>query len=752
MMIAGWTLAITLGIALPAFAQMDNALFLNARQTRPSRQGDTENVACVVPRAWISPDHLCPGFVAADDYSISGRRVRLDNPRTAWRNLDEGYFIKGRRIELDVVNRRFLTDYSISIDQVTELQAGPNIRNLNEAENLSLGAASFASIPPAKGGVQGLTARTAADIVMQLIDEETSSQPLADLNSDYAIVQRELAKLRAQIGDFAQHFDVILGTTPLPNADDNCSAVRGAPSIIPLQFCLDDEYFTETNGIWASSPFSDEQEFRNVNTRVHDLIAAVNTLGAELANTDLANKLKDLETAVAQYDNDVTIFVGNINADSDAADLTQAANDGFRRGLHRQELRVLLLDKLKGSDSKPTLGEAELNQLLDSFRGLGTTGWNNASTLRARATELLDELQNPTDGVALDDIKDRLADFRDQMNVELPDAINDLNQSQGKLLDRVNFIYDHSEVSDPLPILIDLSGHQGNPLPRYSIRRIESFQRYIITQVQGPVPNPQVTAGVVAVPPSAPATPSSTASAGTTSTSTGTANASSPPATAGTATTTSPAAPTSPESSQTSPGSGTTGIVVAKGTFQVHEFFWGNVVAAVAASWLKNQSVTRQAQPTSCKGTSTTPDTTCFSPIITSSVRMAPIVGLDVYFQQRDTYPRTDQPWLCREHPWQCFGAMGAMSAIKANDYYVGGFFEPSLGVQISAGLNLGVHTTLQKPYQAGVPVDISGDFPTSDQRGAQLFVGAGLDLGIFRKVFGRFFGIGTSTSSTSGK
>lgn len=192
--------------------------------------------------------------------------------------------------------------------------------------------------------------------------------------------------------------------------------------------------------------------------------------------------------------------------------------------------------------------------------------------------------------------------------------------------------------------------------------------------------------------------------------------------------------------------------MVAKGAFQVHEFFWGNVVAAVAASWLKNQSLTRQAQPTSCKGSATTPDTSCFSPIVTYSVRVAPIVGLDIYFRQRDSYPRSDQPWLCREHLGQCFGFMGAASAIKGNDYYLGGFFEPVQGAQVTAGVNVGVHTVLQKPYQAGVPVDISGNFPTSDQRGVQVFVGAGLDLGIFRKVFGKFTGIGTSASSTSGQ
>src|SRR5437879_10820177 len=81
------------------------------------------------------------------------------------------HLVQGHRTELQVFNRKFLTDYSITIDAVTQIQTGPNIRNLNEAENLTLGAASFATIPPSKGGAEGLTARTATQILLELADE-----------------------------------------------------------------------------------------------------------------------------------------------------------------------------------------------------------------------------------------------------------------------------------------------------------------------------------------------------------------------------------------------------------------------------------------------------------------------------------------------------------------------------------------------------------------------------------------------------
>ena len=96
------------------------------------------------------------------------------------------------------------------------------------------------------------------------------------------------------------------------------------------------------------------------------------------------------------------------------------------------------------------------------------------------------------------------------------------------------------------------------------------------------------------------------------------------------------------------------GIVVAKGSFEVHDVFHANVMAAVAFSTLKNQSITKQPQPQLCTGTPANPDPNCFSPLVSSSFKWAPIVGLDYYFQPRDTFPRSAD-FLCRggTRPWR---------------------------------------------------------------------------------------------------
>ena len=93
----------------------------------------------------------------------------------------------------------------------------------------------------------------------------------------------------------------------------------------------------------------------------------------------------------------------------------------------------------------------------------------------------------------------------------------------------------------------------------------------------------------------------------------------------------------------------------------------------------------------------------------------------------------------------QCVGPMGAISVNRASNFFFGGFFEPVLGVQFAAGANFGSEKTLQRNFQFGAPAEVTGDFPTYDKRTTGWFVTAGLDLGIFRKIFGKVTGIGTS-------
>jgi len=713
---ARWLLAATLGFGLQAMAQ-DDVLLLNAQR---------ENHTCVVPRGTATN---CPSGTTRD-----------------------GYFVQGHRVELQVFNRKFLTDYSISIDGVTQLQTGPNIRNLNEAENLTLGAASFVTIPPSKGGAEGLTPRTADSILLELVNETTATKPRTDLDADHEAIERERAKIQAQQRDFAETLVLLRGDVNVPRDRITLGAALGSPDVYRISVSLENQFHELTSPpFWNDpAPYQDEQKFRNVNTRVQDLIAAVKTLGAQLSAADLQTKLTSLTTAIAQYENDVNIFRGNAQAALDAAALAEKVNDNLRGQLRREEMKALLLDKLKGPDSKPVLDEAEMNELLKQFEGFFSVSRafiiDRSKSLETGGGEYL----HATEGYATA-FQSGLQRDRSNLQVELPDAIAKLNAGQGRLLNRVNEIYDRSAVPEPLPKQIDLKGHSGNLVVYYTIRRIETFQRYTVAQVQGPSGSAPANTQGVALPPSKGSAPSGAPAAQPNAAATAAGAAAATPGTAAV-----PADNANSTAANATPGSGTDtnqGIVVAKGTFEVHDVYHANVAAAVAFSTLKDESVATLPQPQFCSGTPGSPDANCFSPQVSRSFKWTPIVGLDYYFRPRDTFPRAaGQRWFCREHPWQCFGVMGAASVTKANSYFAGAFFEPALGVQFGTGANFGIKTVLQSPYKNGVPVDITGSFPTTDKRGTGGFVSAGLDLGIFRKIFGKLTGIGTSASGTSGK
>jgi hypothetical protein len=716
MKLARWSMAAAVLTCVLQAAAQDRVLLLNAQE---------ENRTCVVPRSAVASGTRCPPIAVPGNY-----------------------FVQGHRIELQVLRRKFLADYGISIDGVTQLQSGPNIRNLNEAENLTLGPVSLATIPPSKGGAEGLTARTAATILFELVDETTATKPQADLDADRDVIQRERAKIKAQQKDFEKSFTLLRGDLTVAASAITLGEALGSPNVYAISTRLNKQ-FDEVSPLcpqscpWnGSGPYTDEQEFRNVNTRVQDLITAVKTLGTRLSATDLQSKLTNLTASISQYENDINTFRGNARAAYDAAQLALSMDNGLRDQLRREEMKALLLDKLKGPDSKPVLDEAEMNALLAHYqhlssanRAIVSTRWTDleASALAYLKASLSNSVMSQNDLK----FKSDLEDDRHNLQVDLPGAIADLNAAQGSLLNRVNYIYDHSEVPEPLPKQIDLSGHSGNLIVYFTIRRIETFQRYTVAQVQGPGSAPGVAAQGTPLPPPKGAAPSGGNPAQ---------DATAPP----------PASPSGGNGSPSGSGQSTDtnqGLVVAKGSFEVHDVFHANVVAAVAFSTLKDQSITKQPQPQSCNGTPANPDPNCFSPVVSNSFKWAPIVGLDYYFQPRDTFPRAaGDPWLCTQHPGQCFGIMGAASVTKANNYFMGGFFEPVLGVQLGAGANFGTKTVLQSPYKNGVPVDITGDFPTTDKRGTGVFVSAGLDLGIFRKVFGKFTGIGTSASGTSGK
>jgi hypothetical protein len=659
----------------------------------------------------------------------------------------ELFLRQGKRTELRVFNRKFLTDYSITIDAVTTIQTLPEIRGLNEAQNLSLGPATLLSPPATKGGTEGISARTTVQILYQLLDEGMSSKPKADLDAERAVLDRERERINAEFRAFRESYRLLAGPLdPPPPAippkvtAKDCEGVTGAPDAKTLIGCLERELDTDSQAPdWDHAPYSNEDGFRRTVLRVQDLIAAVKAIGAELAASDLPTKEQKIEADVSQYENDAVTFEANVQASKDAVRLArQLATSSFRKELRREQLKAFLTQQLKTGQAATTPNpqdEADMNELLDLYeqnvrdRRLGD---ETLPLLRERWDALLcsaGAMPGCSKPIPATDFPRAVAEIRDDLGVELSGLISKVNRAQSTLLNRVNAIYDHSEVPDALVKNIDISGHSGNLIVYYTIRRIETFTRFTISAVPAVVgintqnaggPNPN------GAPPPKGSPPPDTQPG---------------------------PAPATQDKSDQQPG-----IVVSKGSFEVHSFFHFNVAAAFAYSSLKDQSIGQQPTPLGCNGTPTTPDASCFTPVLNGgSNQIQPIILFDYYIHERDTFPRDKFPysiskrWPCAVDFWQCIGPTGGLSLISANNYYLGGFFEPILGVQFSGGANFGSEKTLQKSYQFGVPVDITGNFPTYDRRATGWFLSAGLDLGLFRKVFGKVMGLGTATSTTQG-
>jgi len=678
--------------------QPDVVLFLNegARPTNIN-PANIRNAACVIPVSSAHRDFFCPGHILPF------------------------YFVQGQRIELQVMNRKFFTDYSISIEGVTVLQSGPKIRNLEEAENLTLGAPSLIP-PPTKGGVESIKQLNAIDILNELIDETQATQPEADLRAQAQELDREETQIRRDHMTFVETLETLRGMTAMSN---ECAQLLGSPNTWTLGVCLEQETSNEHAGIWAGSgPFSDEYEFRNAVVRVNDLVSAVKTFDGILAHSNIVQLSQQIDAEVTQYQKNVITFRQNLESASDAVQMltdmiqTKAPDNktSLRTDVRLAQLRAALIKSLKG-DSKPALDDAELNELLKKYGQFLKQQDSQAPSLHSAALRRFVNAERNREPI-VSEFRQEADDARRSVDVELRGDVDAINVAQSRLLNRINEIYDHSEVAEALPKQIDLSGKSGNLIVYYTIRRVDTFTRYTVPRIESSTGSPA--GGNQGTPLPVPANPPAN-----------------PPSTTG---------GTGLES-QNPPG-----VVIAQDSFFVHDLYRANVVAAFAYSWLKDQKIVKQPS-TKCDP----PSDNCFEPILASNdPQLGLILGLDFYFDRRDTFfdvaghPGPDTR-TSRQRVLQQTGVMGAVSATKGNNWFVGLFYEPILGVQISSGVNIGREQRLQSNFQFGTPVDMPNDFPTQDRQVRKTFLSVGLDLGLFRKVFGKITGVGTAASSTQG-
>lgn len=160
--------------------------------------------------------------------------------------------------------------------------------------------------------------------------------------------------------------------------------------------------------------------------------------------------------------------------------------------------------------------------------------------------------------------------------------------------------------------------------------------------------------------------------------------------------------------------------------FEVHNFDAAAVFATFAFSTLK----------TSTFGSQLGPDGLLKVQPPSEKSQHHIFIGLNYYFKPRDVFPGAAVNWV------DTVGLFGGVSATALDNFFLALSVEPRLGVNLAAGVHWGTKTEPQPPYLVGGTVP-AGAVPTVEGRSTGLFVSAGLDVDIFRKIFGTVTGLG---------
>ena len=678
-------------------------VFLNA-----ARQ---ENRTCIIYLDWANSQATCPA--------------------------SDGLFLtQGKRTQFRVVNRKFLSDYTINIDGVTQLKQIP-IEDLEEAANLqtplqNLAAGAAKGVAPKGLATAGLLQlRTAQDFLMELVDEGKSSNPANEILSDLLVVQREASKVDKEGAALDTTWEVLNGAANGRTAQQ----AFGAPTIVSTMATLNDLYRDETTGEWLLSKrwYDDEDSFRQLIVRINDSVTMVKTFGntVSAASAKMGSQITGLDDDVAKLNADLNTLNGNITAAQNAVtafdnlkrEIRISSGQSALTALRKAQIKLKLLQDLNtgGTSGKPVLDDAEINHLVDAYAEylrhageIATAGRDSLSTNAALAsrsvTQLLGTLCSPaTPACGYAQIATtKLEDGMGHLNIDLPAQIDQINSAQSQVLARANQIYDHSAVAEPLDKVIDLSKNSGNLHVYFTVRRVDVFPRFVV-----PVLTVSGTAQqALALPPPAAAAPA-------------TGDAQQP-------------APSTQDQSN--------GQVVAHGVFDVHDFYRATVVAAFAFSGVKEVSVksTTVTSGTAIDGSTCSAATPCSQPFLDKGAYLPGLlVGVTYYLTPKghDTFPRATNRWN------QNLGILGGLSATKLNSYFIGLSYEPAQAFQIGAGINFVSQDAISKQFDPKKVYPGTPSFGGSSSWNHGAFVSVGFNLSIFRKIFGSVTGLGTKAA-----
>jgi hypothetical protein len=264
--------------------------------------------------------------------------------------------------ELVVVNRRFLTSYTVRVDgSITPLS--PGIRGLEEVANIKLSPPAF--LPAPKGGVAALNPHTTDEFFAELVDETQAEKPFAIIDSDLAELQRQAAALVAVHQALEEQLNRLVTGAPGSQTSQDVVSLRIVAD--SLKKALGAERGAPRNN---NGQYFDEDGFRLFNRTAKDLVDQVSALATALNQANFPSTYASAVADQTQFEQNVLTFAGNARALKRALDLdSELVQSSAYAMLRRDQLRAQLRKSLKAAptDQNLVIDEAELNTLVEHY-------------------------------------------------------------------------------------------------------------------------------------------------------------------------------------------------------------------------------------------------------------------------------------------------------------------------------------------------------------------------------------------------
>jgi hypothetical protein len=592
----------------------------------------------------------------------------------------------GSGYQLIILNPRFRADYAVTI--VSQLDLGSGViepRGLATIAPLNL---SVLGTPVAHGGRLPSTLTiapiTPAQILTQLLDPATMSQPLLTLSSQVRDLGDAYSNLQLEIAAMNSAITRIRGVP-------TCEAAAPGLTIEGLRACVDARTRYIAGDVNVASCTAggrrwNAAEFDCVVNEIDRRIGDLSAIRGRLAEYNFVAVADRLDTEAAQLATKLGIFLQNVSVAAETMKDVQAmvgsttALSQQSRAVLRDARRALIKKHLKDAYGA-ILDEKELNTLASDAAD-ELTGPLVASRLGIIRGQLAGYLARPP---FTDSDLSKIRTAAATSVTEVASAVDGLNQAFGLLFSRINDVYLNHPDPQPTHRPIDTSAGSGsNRLVFCKLTSDERFRLYQFTGVTPTVPVPAVGTGTLLT--------------------------------------------VTPNAALTASPANLPQNLDRRFQLELHKVWTANIVAGAVFSSLRDASFGL--------GTVSQNGHDVLVPILAGDQRPSPhyLIGFNYYLGPRDSFPGATKG-ADRWRP----GALFGIGLETTKQFFVGANFEPTLGIDLAVGLHYGEQTALQEGYTAGrTPVpEGTGAAPTRSIMAKGVFVMLGFDLDIFRRFMG---------------